>query len=664
MHVEYLARELAPPRRPDRALLGRTSAERRRAGRPCAPTGRGTRSPGRRRTRRRSRRSRSTSRWRPASRARRSCTATPGTPTSPGTWPSCCTGSRTSRPCTAWSRCGRGRTEQLGGGYAVSSFCERTALEAADAIVAVSREQARDVLACYPADRPRARERDLQRHRHRAVPARSGHRRARSATASTRRAPRSSSWAGSRGRRASRTRSTPRCSSIRARSSCSARARRTRPEIAAEIEAKVARVRAERGDIIWIDRMLPRDEVVQIVSHATVFLCPSIYEPLGIVNLEAMACETAVVATRTGGIPEVVEDGVTGLLVPFEPRDDGSRDPVDPERFARDIAERVNELLADPGARRSAWGRRAGGARSSTSPGRRSRPRRPRSMQRLAGALTLITWRSPAELLEHALGCSRLVLMNEAHDGLRAVCGRARSGWRSCRSPTACGVRHLAMEAFWGRRRGAREHGAPPRGRPRRLSRPARDAGARERGARPRLDAAHAYEGLRLSPARRRPRGSQEAINWREDQQARNLGAVVTGLQPSAHPRLVRHRTCLSRRGPRWFTARRKGTVKGRKGVVSGRIEFVLDRPGHDGRVRGHRARMAPSPSSMSCGPRRNRRVPWPTKAGGSSKMRRGWTSLGGGSALARQRAHAREARRVSLNAVLAPVLGLGLLDT
>ena len=120
------------------------------------------------------------------------------------------------------------------------------------------------------------------------------------------------------------------------------------PEIAAEIEAKVARVRAERGNIIWIDRMLAREEVVQIVSHATVFLCPSIYEPLGIVNLEAMACETAVVATRTGGIPEVVEDGVTGLLVPFEPRDDGTRDPVDPERFARDIAERVNELLADP----------------------------------------------------------------------------------------------------------------------------------------------------------------------------------------------------------------------------------------------------------------------------------------------------------------------------
>jgi starch synthase len=79
-----------------------------------------------------------------------------------------------------------------------------------------------------------------------------------------------------------------------------------------------------------------------------VFVCPSIYEPLGIVNLEAMACEAAVVATHTGGIPEVVEDGITGLLVPFEPRDDGSREPVDTARFAQELAERVNDLLADP----------------------------------------------------------------------------------------------------------------------------------------------------------------------------------------------------------------------------------------------------------------------------------------------------------------------------
>ena len=119
------------------------------------------------------------------------------------------------------------------------------------------------------------------------------------------------------------------------------------PEIAAEIAGKVERLRATRGNVIWIEQMLAKPEVIQFLSHATVFVCPSIYEPLGIVNLEAMACEAAVVATRTGGIPEVVDDGVTGLLVPFEPRDDGSREPVDPAGFARAIAERVNALLAD-----------------------------------------------------------------------------------------------------------------------------------------------------------------------------------------------------------------------------------------------------------------------------------------------------------------------------
>ena len=94
--------------------------------------------------------------------------------------------------------------------------------------------------------------------------------------------------------------------------------------------------------------MLPKRDVIQLLSHATVFVCPSIYEPLGIVNLEAMACEAAVVATATGGIPEVVDDGVTGLLVPFEPRPDGSREPRDPEGFVAGIAARVNELLRDP----------------------------------------------------------------------------------------------------------------------------------------------------------------------------------------------------------------------------------------------------------------------------------------------------------------------------
>ncbi len=94
--------------------------------------------------------------------------------------------------------------------------------------------------------------------------------------------------------------------------------------------------------------MLPKPEVIQILSHATVFACPSIYEPLGIVNLEAMACEAAVVATATGGIVEVVVDDETGFLVPIEPGDDGTGAPRDPAKFAADFAERVNTLIADP----------------------------------------------------------------------------------------------------------------------------------------------------------------------------------------------------------------------------------------------------------------------------------------------------------------------------
>jgi starch synthase len=128
------------------------------------------------------------------------------------------------------------------------------------------------------------------------------------------------------------------------------------PEIGAEVAAKVEHLRGEREGVIWLDEMLPKPEVIQILSHATVFACPSIYEPLGIVNLEAMACEAAVVATATGGIVEVVEDGTTGLLVPIEPGDDGTGAPRDPERFAADIAERVNALLADP-ARAGEMGR-------------------------------------------------------------------------------------------------------------------------------------------------------------------------------------------------------------------------------------------------------------------------------------------------------------------
>jgi alpha-maltose-1-phosphate synthase len=120
------------------------------------------------------------------------------------------------------------------------------------------------------------------------------------------------------------------------------------PEIMAEVEALVAGLRASRSGVVWIPEMLPRADVVALLTAATAFACPSIYEPLGIVNLEAMACETAVVATATGGIPEVVADGETGLLVPIEQMTDGTGTPVDPDRFVADLAAAMTTLLKDP----------------------------------------------------------------------------------------------------------------------------------------------------------------------------------------------------------------------------------------------------------------------------------------------------------------------------
>ena len=247
------------------------------------------------------------------------------------------------------------KEEQLGGGYAVSSFCERTALEAADAIVAVSAEMRRDVLVCYPAIDPDRLHViyngiDAEEYRHGPgtdVLERYGVDPSRPSVV----------FVGSITRQKGVTYLCDAALQIdpAAQLVLCAGAPDT-PEIGAEIAAKVDRVRTERGNVIWLEQMLAKPEVIQLLSHATVFVCPSIYEPLGIVNLEAMACETAVVATRTGGIPEVVDDGVTGLLVPFEPRDDGSRAPADPERFATDIAGRVNELVGDP-ARAAEMGR-------------------------------------------------------------------------------------------------------------------------------------------------------------------------------------------------------------------------------------------------------------------------------------------------------------------
>ncbi len=117
------------------------------------------------------------------------------------------------------------------------------------------------------------------------------------------------------------------------------------PEIAEEMKASVSEVKKTRENVIWIDEMLPKKEVIQLYSHATVFCCPSIYEPFGIINVEAMACNTAVVASAVGGIKEVVVDGETGILIPVEQQTEAPFEPVDSDKFARDLAEGVNTVI-------------------------------------------------------------------------------------------------------------------------------------------------------------------------------------------------------------------------------------------------------------------------------------------------------------------------------
>lgn len=120
------------------------------------------------------------------------------------------------------------------------------------------------------------------------------------------------------------------------------------PEIGEEMKAAVAKVQARRPGVIWIDEMVDKPTVRDLYSNASVFCCPSIYEPFGIINLEAMACETAVVATAVGGITEVVLDGETGFLVRMDPMDKAPFEPREPGKFERDLAARINQLMANP----------------------------------------------------------------------------------------------------------------------------------------------------------------------------------------------------------------------------------------------------------------------------------------------------------------------------
>ncbi|SEC26028.1 glycogen synthase (ADP-glucose) [Paramicrobacterium humi] len=241
------------------------------------------------------------------------------------------------------------KAEQLGGGYRVSSWLERTAFEAADAVVAVSNGMRADILRSYPDLDPSLvhtiyngidlsawspnDDPDLVR-----------------SLGVDPDAP-SIVFVG----RITRQKGLPHL--LRAARMLPGDVQLVlcagapdTPEIMSEVTGLVRELQQERSGVVWIDRMLERRELTALLTAATTFVCPSVYEPLGIVNLEAMACGAAVVGTGTGGIPEVVADGVTGAIVPIDQVDDGTGSPTDPDRFARDLAESLTAMVSDPDA--------------------------------------------------------------------------------------------------------------------------------------------------------------------------------------------------------------------------------------------------------------------------------------------------------------------------
>ncbi|WP_279014919.1 glycogen synthase [Actinomyces oris] len=245
------------------------------------------------------------------------------------------------------------KAEQLGGGYALSSWAEKTAYEAASGIIAVSNGMREDILRCYPAVDP---ERvkvvhngiDLEAWKHP-----QGQEADAQAAATLKRLGIDPDrptivFVG----RITRQKGLPHllraCEQLPAdvQVILCAGAPDT-PEIKAEVEGLVARLREKRTGVVWIEEMLPRPELIAVLAASDVFVCPSVYEPLGIVNLEAMAVGLPVVGSATGGIPDVIVDGETGLLVPIEQVQDGTGTPIDPARFEADLAERLTTLVTD-----------------------------------------------------------------------------------------------------------------------------------------------------------------------------------------------------------------------------------------------------------------------------------------------------------------------------
>ena len=243
------------------------------------------------------------------------------------------------------------KAEQLGGGYRISSEIECTAFEGADAVIAVSHGMRADILRCYPGIDPekvRVVHNGIDLDRWRPVdepeivrgfgidPSRP-----------------SVIFVGRITRQkglpyllAAARQLPPEVQLILCAGTPDT------PEILTEVQAGVAALQAERSGVIWIDRLLSQPELAALLSASTTFVCPSVYEPLGIVNLEAMACGLPVVGTATGGIPEVVADGVTGRLVPIQQVDDGTGTPLDPEQFIADLATALSAVVADPAAAR------------------------------------------------------------------------------------------------------------------------------------------------------------------------------------------------------------------------------------------------------------------------------------------------------------------------